>query len=170
MNLSLTLHAVARHLPDRPAVSWEDGALSYAALEDQVRRIAGALLGRHALQPGARVALAMENCPEFLPALYGIWRAGFAAVPMNSKLHAREMAWIMADSETRLCLASPKLADGLSALPLSSARCRRSSPPARPTIRPAGRRGAQATCRPIRKPRPGSSTPAAPPAGPRAPC
>src|SRR5712671_471079 len=70
MNLSLTLHTIAQRMPDRPAVSWEEGSLSYAALESEVQRIAGALLGRHGLQPGARVALAMENCAEFLPALY----------------------------------------------------------------------------------------------------
>jgi acyl-CoA synthetase (AMP-forming)/AMP-acid ligase II len=115
MNLSLTLSAVARQLPDRPAISWEEGTLSYAAFERQVQHLAGALLGRHGLRPGARVALAMENCVELLPALYGIWRAGLAAVPLNSKLHAREMAWIMADSGVELCLASPKLAEGLSA-------------------------------------------------------
>jgi acyl-CoA synthetase (AMP-forming)/AMP-acid ligase II len=121
MNLSLTLRTIAQRWPARPAVSWERGALSYAGLQDQVERIASAFLGRHALRSGARVALAMENCPEFLPALYAIWRAGLAAVPLNSKLHPREMAWIMADSETRLCLASPKLAEGLSAPGVSSA-------------------------------------------------
>ena len=120
MNLSLTLRTIAQRMPDRPAVSWEEGALSYAALEDQVEQIAGALLRRHALRPGARVALAMENCAEFLPALYGIWRAGLAAVPLNSKLHAREMAWILGDSEAKLCLASAKLAEGLSAPGVSS--------------------------------------------------
>ena len=114
MNLSLTLQNVARSWPGRPAVSWEGGALSYAALEAQVQHIAGALLHRHGLKPGMRVALAMENCPEYLPALYGIWRAGLAAVPMNAKLHPREMAWILENSESRLCLASPKLAGELS--------------------------------------------------------
>jgi long-chain acyl-CoA synthetase len=120
MNLSLTLGNIARQMPDRPALSWEVGALSYSAFESQAQRIAGALLARHALEPGARVALAMENCAEFLPLLYGIWRAGLAAVPLNSKLHAREMAWIMADSGTQLCLASAKLAEGLSAPGISS--------------------------------------------------
>ena len=120
MNLSLTLRGIAQHMPDRPAISWEEGSLGYGALEAQVQHIAGALLQRHGLKPGARVALAMENCPELLPALYGIWRAGLTAVPINSKLHAREMAWIMADSETQLCLASPKLADALSAPGLSA--------------------------------------------------
>jgi acyl-CoA synthetase (AMP-forming)/AMP-acid ligase II len=29
----------------------------------------------------------MENCPEYLEALYGIWFAGLIAVPINAKLH-----------------------------------------------------------------------------------
>ncbi len=115
MNLSLTLQTIARAHGSRTAISWDGGALGYAAFEDQVQRIAGALMTRHGLARGARVALAMENCPEYYPLLYGIWRAGLSAVPMNSKLHAKEMAWIMADAEAQLCLATPKLADALSA-------------------------------------------------------
>ena len=114
MSLALTLRAIAQRMPDQPALTWEDGALSYAELAAEVEHIAAALRQRHALQPGARVALAMDNCPEFLPALYGIWRAGLTAVPVNSKLHAREMAWILADSQTQLCLASAKIAEALS--------------------------------------------------------
>jgi acyl-CoA synthetase (AMP-forming)/AMP-acid ligase II len=116
MNLSLTLRSIAQRMPGRPAVSWEEGVLSYAALEVQVGRIAAALQERHGLCAGARVALAMENCAEFLPALYGIWRAGMTAVPLNSKLHPREMAWIIGDSQTQLCLVSAKLGDALSTL------------------------------------------------------
>ena len=115
MNLSLTLQTMAKVHADRPAITWEGGQLSYGAFEAQVERIAGALLARHQLKPGDRVALAMENGPEYFPLLYGIWRAGLSAVPMNNKLHAREMAWILANSDCRLCIASPKLADGLSA-------------------------------------------------------
>ena len=114
MNLSLTLQTTAKIHSDRPAISWEGGVLSYGAFERDVQRIAGALVRRHGLKRGNRVALAMENCPEFFPLLYGIWRAGLAAVPLNSKLHPKEMAWILADSEAKLCIASPKLADGLS--------------------------------------------------------
>src|SRR5262245_15861294 len=115
MNLSLTLQTVAKLHPGRPAISWDGGRLAYGAFEADVQRIAGALRRRHGLTPGDRVAIAMENAPELLPALYGIWRAGLTAVPMNSKLHAREMAWILADSGARLCIASPKLGDALSA-------------------------------------------------------
>ncbi len=118
MDLSLTLGAIARVHAHRPAISWDGGSLSYGDFEAQVQAIAGALIARHGLRRGERVALAMENCPEYLPLLYGIWRAGLAAVPMNSKLHAKEMAWILANSASKLCIASPKLADGLSAVDL----------------------------------------------------
>jgi long-chain acyl-CoA synthetase len=115
MNLSLTLQTIAKVHPARPAISWDGGAMSYGAFEDAVQRIAGALRQGHGLAAGDRVALAMENVPELLPALYGIWRAGLSAVPMNSKLHAKEMAWILADCRARLCLATSRLADDLSA-------------------------------------------------------
>ena len=141
MNLSLTLQAIAQRMPDRPAVSWEEGALSYAALEAQVQRIAGALLGRHALRPGTRVALAMENCPEFLPALYGIWRAGLAAVPLNSKLHPREMAWIMADCGGEALPGAARSSPRACRRPaVGQRRCRPSWPPARQTMRRCWRR------------------------------
>ena len=115
MNLAHTLKTVAGYAKDRPALTWEGGGLSYAELDDQVGRIAQALLARHRLRPGARVALAMQNCWEFLPLLYGIWRAGLVAVPINSKLHPREIAWILGHAEAGLCLASVEIADALSA-------------------------------------------------------
>ncbi len=115
MNLSLSLQTMARQLPDSPAISWDGGRLSYGQFEDQVARIAGALVQRHGLQRGDRVALAMENCGEFLPVLYGIWRAGLAAIPINSKLHGREIQWIVDNAGAKLIIASPKLADALTA-------------------------------------------------------
>jgi acyl-CoA synthetase (AMP-forming)/AMP-acid ligase II len=60
MDLSLTLQTVAKVHPDRPAIVWGGGELGYGAFEAQVQRIAGALRRRHGLEPGARVALAME--------------------------------------------------------------------------------------------------------------
>jgi long-chain acyl-CoA synthetase len=116
MNLSHSLATVARHLPDAPAITAPEGTLTYAGLEDQVAGIAGALRGRHALAPPARVAILMDNCLSYLPALFGIWRAGLAAVPINSKLHPKEVAWILENSHTKLVLAGAKHADALTAL------------------------------------------------------
>jgi len=113
MNLSLGLAQIARRSPGDSAILWDGGDLSYGGFEDQVARIAGALRDRHGLKPGDRVGMAMENSPEFLPVLYGIWRAGMTAIPMNAKLHPRELAWILESAGARLCLATPKVADAL---------------------------------------------------------
>ncbi|MBN9277913.1 MAG: AMP-binding protein, partial [Hyphomicrobium sp.] len=78
MNLSYTLQRVAEYQPDRPAISEEGRTLSYTAFEDQVARIAGALRARHGLRAGDRVGLWMENCLEYLPLMFGAWRAGLA--------------------------------------------------------------------------------------------
>ncbi|MGI9425326.1 MAG: AMP-binding protein [Hyphomicrobiaceae bacterium] len=110
MNLSMILQSVARCYPDRAAITWREGSLAYAELETSVAGIAAALRTRHALQPGDRVGLAMTNCPEFFPMLYGIWRAGLVAVPINSKLHARELAWILSNSGARLVVMTPDIA------------------------------------------------------------
>jgi long-chain acyl-CoA synthetase len=122
MSLALTLKNVAGYAGHRPALSWDEGTLSYAELEALVCHIAGALLDRHALSPGTRVALAMPNCWEFLALLYGIWRAGLVAVPLNSKLHAREMAWILEHAKVRLCCASPEIAAALSGPDISASQ------------------------------------------------
>jgi len=64
MNLSLTLRSIAQRMPDRPAVSWDEGALSYAALEAQVQRIAGALRERPAPVPQMeRLLAALDTHP-----------------------------------------------------------------------------------------------------------
>lgn len=115
MNLSLTIQSIARHSPDLPAITCETERLTYAGLEQQAARIAGAMLFRHALKPGARIGIAMENCAEILPVIYGAWRAGMTVVPMNSKLHPREMAWILRNSQAQLCIATPELAEKMSA-------------------------------------------------------
>jgi long-chain acyl-CoA synthetase len=113
MNLSIGLAQIARHSPGNPAILWDGGKLSYGGFEDQVARIAGALRDRHGLKPGNRVGMAMENSAEFLPVLYGIWRAGMTAIPMNAKLHPRELAWILESARAPLCVATPKVAAAL---------------------------------------------------------
>ncbi len=117
MNLSMTLKSVARYLPDRPAVTSSEGTLNYSGLEAQASRIAGALLKRHGLSTGDRVGMTMTNCGAFYPTLYGIWRAGLTAVPINSKLHPRELAWILGNCGARLVIATRDLADSMTGHP-----------------------------------------------------
>jgi fatty-acyl-CoA synthase len=74
--------AAQRH-PDKPAVVFAGATLRYAGLWQRVQALAGFLQQRLGVQPGDRVLLLSQNCPQFLVACYGIQRAGAAVVPVN---------------------------------------------------------------------------------------
>jgi long-chain acyl-CoA synthetase len=117
MTLANLLHHAARSFPDRPAVSIADRRLyDYAAYGSLAARLAGGMMNGLRLQPGDRVALAMSNHPDYLAILFAIWHAGLVAVPANAKLHAKELAYIIADCGARLCIATPDLAGPLAPL------------------------------------------------------
>jgi len=103
MNLAHLLARTARVFPEQPALALGTRVLStYGAWAARAAAIAGSLRGRYQLPEGARVALFMSNQPQYLELLYGIWHAGLVAVPINHKLHAREVAFILADSDAAL--------------------------------------------------------------------
>ena len=103
MNPSHWLARAAREDPARVAI--HHGAapwMRYGELATRVCAAAGALRGRLGLAPGERVALVMKNAPQYLEALYAIWWAGLAAVPVNAKLHPLEVRYILENSQARL--------------------------------------------------------------------
>ena len=61
------------------------------------------------LFPNERVALVMQNCPQYVELLFACWHAGLCAVPVNAKLHPRELEFILQNSGARLCFASAGL-------------------------------------------------------------
>ena len=66
--------------PDRIAVTGDDGrSLSYARLDEQASRLAVALQ-RLGLQRGERVIVHLPNLPEFVTAIFGLFRAGLLPI------------------------------------------------------------------------------------------
>ena len=114
MNLASTLHAAAARHPAALAVTQGAQSWSYAEF---ARRVAGtaAFLRRSGAHPGDRIGIAMHNHPGFLQLLYACWHAGLCAVPMNAKLHPREVTYILDNAGIRLCFASPSLYPGIQA-------------------------------------------------------
>ena len=114
MNIAALLAKSARTLPERPAVSLGSAvATRYGELHRRAGAIAGALRADHGLAPGDRVAIVMTNRPDYLEALFGIWYAGLVAVPVNAKLHPREVAYILGNSRSRLCITDEDHAEGI---------------------------------------------------------
>ena len=118
MNIAYLLHRAAKTWAERPALSvGRDIRLSYGQMGQRVPKLAGGLIAAANLQPGDRVALFLKNTPEYWELLFAVWHAGLAAVPINAKLHARETAWIIENSEAKLAIVSAELAEDL--LPLT---------------------------------------------------
>ncbi len=110
MNTASILVKAARTFGDRPAMSVGDELFAdYATMSLRAAKIAGGLASLLNLQRNDRVMLAMRNCPQYFELLFAIWHAGLVAVPVNAKLHAREMAWIANDSEAKVCFCTPDL-------------------------------------------------------------
>jgi long-chain acyl-CoA synthetase len=116
MNVALWLERAARAGPDRIALfrgmaPWA----TYGVLTERVARLARGLREKAGLSAGDRVAVAMKNTPEYLEALYAAWWAGLAVVPVNVKLHAREVAFIVEDSGAKVVIEDPAQFDDLRA-------------------------------------------------------
>ena len=111
MNVAKLLFRASRIWPDAHAIcSGDDLHATYAQFSDRAARIGSSLIDEYGLKQGDRVGIMMKNRPEYLEALYGIWFAGLAAVPINAKLHARECAYILQDSGVSVCFLSSDMA------------------------------------------------------------
>ena len=101
MNLAHLLQRQALQAPERPALF--EGAHLRATHGQWAERAArlGAALRARGLQPGDRVLLFMRNHPRYLEFIFGCWWAGLVVVPVNNKLHLKEVQWIADNAQAR---------------------------------------------------------------------
>src|SRR5580704_5669992 len=101
MNIPLTplrfLRYAEQQYPRRTAVVCNDNSFTYAQFADRASRLAGALR-QAGIQPGDRVAFLTTNCHRLLEAYYGVLEAGAVLLPLNFRLSAGELAYILQDS------------------------------------------------------------------------
>ena len=110
-DISAFVAEAAADVPDRQALVESGGrSLTWAALEDEVARIATGL-GVHGIRAGQRVMIAVGNRIEFVTAYLGVLRAQVVAVPVNPRSAPGEVARMVADSGTRLVIADATALD-----------------------------------------------------------
>ena len=108
LNLFVLLDQAAARFGDRGAVYHGERQLhTWGELRERALRLAGSL---RELGPGARIAVASENRPEIIELMFAVWAAECVYLPINYKLHAREMQQILDDAGAALVFASPKIA------------------------------------------------------------
>lgn len=97
MDISQILERAVRFFPDRLACV--DGAqrLTYSALQERVNRLAN-VLQQHDVQRGDRVAVLSANSLPYLEMYYATAAIGALIVPLNFRLAAPELAYIIQDA------------------------------------------------------------------------
>lgn len=95
--------------PDKPAVIYGDTVYTYARYSERVQRLAAALqvagVGR-----GERVAILAPNIPAMLEAKFGPMIIGAILVPLNTRLSAREIAYILNHSGCKVLVFDTEFA------------------------------------------------------------
>src|ERR1700747_3603283 len=105
MNIPLTpirfLRYAEQQFPGKTAIVCGDQRFTYAQFADRARRLAG-VLREAQVRPGDRVAFLSLNCHRLLEAYYGVLEAGAVLLPLNIRLSADELAYILNDATAKV--------------------------------------------------------------------
>lgn len=100
-NLAQLIAARAVESGDKTYLIFKDRSYSFAQMERQVKRLARGLAGL-GIGRGDRVAMLVGNSPEFIWTWWAILALGAVMVPLNLRLTAREAAYIIGHSKSKL--------------------------------------------------------------------
>jgi acyl-CoA synthetase (AMP-forming)/AMP-acid ligase II len=115
--MNLAHHIVRAARVDAAAPSLFKGnalVAKYGQLAARTASLAACLRQRFALSAGSCVALLMKNVPDYVACLYACWHAGLVAVPVNAKLHPREIAFILENSGAAAVFVTADMASAVS--------------------------------------------------------
>lgn len=102
----------ARTIGERVAFRFEGRSRTYAELDERVSRLAGALRKR-GVSRGDRIAVLGLNTLEVIETFFASGRLGAVCVPVNFRLVADEIGYVLTDSGTKACVVQAQLAQQL---------------------------------------------------------
>ena len=109
-SLYYNLEVSAQRYPHRTAIAYYDNLTTYADLRQQVDALAGYLQQQCGVAKGDRVALYMQNSPQFIIAFYAILRADAVVVLVNTMNLLEEVRHVLTDSGSKLAIFGQELA------------------------------------------------------------
>ncbi len=108
INLSSFIAFHARRTPDRCALKYRGEDVSYTEFDARIRRVGGWLAGAR-IGPGDVVAVLMKNSTAFLELVFAASHIGAVFLPINYRLSADEVGYIVGNSGARILIADEEL-------------------------------------------------------------
>jgi len=103
------LRDAATRAPNKPALYVKNLVLTYAELDGEAQRLARRLIAC-GTKPGDRVALHMHNGTEIAIAYFACFLAGAIAVPINTRMKAAEIEYMLEHSGSFIYLGQSDVA------------------------------------------------------------
>jgi long-chain acyl-CoA synthetase len=103
-NAVAMFRATLERNPDADAIRYFDGRITFGDLDRLTDAFAAALADTGFAQ-GDRVALYLQNVPQFVIAQLGTWKAGGIAVSINPMNRERELQLLLQDSGARVLVS-----------------------------------------------------------------
>ena len=91
------LEREAAEQPDKIALVWDSGSMSYGQLNKRAKNIAAGLIGK-GVGPGAIVSILYRRSPDMVAALFGILRAGAAYLSIDWEAPPERIEFFLGDS------------------------------------------------------------------------
>src|SRR6266581_7851258 len=108
INLSSFIAFHARRTPERPALKYRGEDISYASLDQRIRK-AGGWLASRGIGAGDVVAILMKNSAAFLELAFATSHIGAVFLPINYRLSRDEVGYIIGNSGARILIADDEL-------------------------------------------------------------
>src|SRR5205085_11961792 len=99
----------AQRTPNAPALYYFERIITFGEVNQLSSSLAAALLAL-GVRPGDRIALYLQNVPQFWIAQLAAWKAGAIVVPLSPMFKFDELAHHLADSGASLLVALESLA------------------------------------------------------------
>lgn len=93
----------AHRRPNHPALLFKGSQLTYAELNKLSNGFASSLVTL-GVEKGDRVAILLPNCPQFLVAQFGAWKAGAIVAPLNPLYTGRELEYALRDCGAKIAV------------------------------------------------------------------
>jgi fatty-acyl-CoA synthase len=108
-SLWFNIEASATRFPNRNAIVFYDKTITYAEFKQQAEQLAGFLQKKCGVKRGDRVALDMQNSPQFVIAYYAILRADAMVVPINPMNLTAELEHYADDSGAKVFICAQEV-------------------------------------------------------------
>jgi amino acid adenylation domain-containing protein/thioester reductase-like protein len=100
----------ARQNPEKVAVTYEGGSLTFAELDERASRLAS-FLRQQGVERDVPVGLCLERSLDLAVGLLGILKAGGAYIPLDPAYPRDRLAFMMADAQSPLLVTQTSLVD-----------------------------------------------------------